>query len=73
VAVNSQDGWSLHFHPDYEPELYYLPDDPAQTSNIIADHRDQAERLHSAFLEFLRELGAAEDAIERCQQLGSTA
>ncbi len=73
VGVNSEDGWSLHFHHDYEPELYHLPEDPAQERNIIGGNQDQADRLQNAFLDFMREVGAAEDAIERCAQLGSTA
>jgi arylsulfatase A-like enzyme len=70
VAVNSEDGWALHFHPEYEPELYHMPEDPGEESNIIADHRDQADRLHTAFLDFLRELDASEPVIKRCAQLG---
>jgi len=60
VAVNSADGWSLHFHRDYEPELYYLPEDPAQERNLIEGNEDQAQRLHAAFAECLREVGASE-------------
>ncbi len=65
IAVNSADGWSLHFHPSYEPELYYLPEDPGQLSNVIADNREQAARLHVGFLDFLREVEAPAVTIER--------
>lgn len=65
VAVNSHDGWSLHVHPDYDPELYYLPEDPGQERNVVDEHRDQALQLHAAFIEFLREVDAPEEAIER--------
>ncbi|MCD6359407.1 MAG: sulfatase [Armatimonadetes bacterium] len=67
VAVNSADGWALHFHRDYEPELYYLPDDPAQENNIVAGNEDQADRLHGAFVEFLREVGASENVQDICR------
>ena len=66
IAVNSADGWALHFHRDYEPELYYLPDDPAQADNIVADNEDQAERLHGAFQEFLREIDASDGVRQVC-------
>lgn len=65
VAVNSADGWSLHFHPRYEPELYFLPADPGQQENVIAGNREQAQRLHAAFVEFLREVEAPAATIER--------
>ncbi len=67
IAVNSVDGLALHFHPEYEPELYYLPDDPAQENNIVADNADQADRLHAAFAEFLVELDASEGVREMCK------
>jgi len=66
VAVNSADGWALHFHREYEPELYYVPDDAAQEDNIIADNEEQADRLHGAFVKFLREVGASDGVIEMC-------
>jgi len=65
VAVNSADGWSLHFHPRYEPELYYLPADPGQEENVLEGNRDQAARLHSGFIDVLREVGAPAATIER--------
>jgi len=66
VAVNSTDGWALHFHPAYEPELYYLPDDRAQEDNVIAGNEEQADRLHGAFVEFLREVGASQKVQDMC-------
>ncbi len=65
IAVRSHDGWSLHFHPAYEPEVYRIPDDPGETNNIFEGNEDQAARLHAAFLDFLREVGAPEATIER--------
>ena len=65
IAVRAEDGWSLHFHPDYEPEVYFIPEDPGETENIFEGNEEQAERLHAAFIEFLREVGAPEATIER--------
>jgi hypothetical protein len=65
IAVRADDGWSLHFHPQYEPEVYFIPGDPGETENIFEGNEDQAERLHAAFMEFLREVDAPGDTIER--------
>ncbi|MGC9317553.1 MAG: sulfatase family protein, partial [Armatimonadota bacterium] len=70
IAVRAHDGWSLHFHPQYEPEVYYIPEDPGETDNIVEGNEAQAERLHAAFMEFLSEVGAPEATMER---LGSYA
>ncbi len=67
IAVNSADGWALHFHPAYEPELYYLPDDPPQENNIVAENAAQADRLHRAFVDFLREVQADQAVIDMCR------
>ncbi|MFW5869056.1 MAG: sulfatase [Armatimonadota bacterium] len=64
IAVRAEDGWSLHFHPRYEPEVYFIPEDPGETENVLEGNEDQAERLHAAFIEFLREVGAPEATIE---------
>ncbi len=65
IAVRAEDGWSLHFHPAYDPEVYYIPDDPGETENLFEGNEDQAERLHAAFIEFLRDVEAPGSTIER--------
>jgi len=65
IAVRAEDGWSLHFHPNYEPEVYFIPDDPGETENIFEGNEQQAGRLHAAFIAFLHEVGAPEATIER--------
>ncbi|MFO8082503.1 MAG: hypothetical protein R6V07_19660 [Armatimonadota bacterium] len=64
IAVRAEDGWSLHFHPNYEPEVYFIPEDPGETENVFEGNEDQAERLHAAFIEFLREVGAPVATVE---------
>ncbi|MFW6132833.1 MAG: sulfatase [Planctomycetota bacterium] len=41
------------------PALYDLSSDPQQTKNVIADHADEAGRLHRAFLQWLADHDAA--------------
>ena len=41
-------------------ELFYLPDDPGQERNVLADNPEVARRLHKALLELVEE--TAEDA-----------
>lgn len=65
IAVRAEDGWSLHFHPAYEPELFFLPDDPGETRNVIEGNEKHAERLHRGFLDFLAEIEAPAAIIER--------
>ena len=41
-------------------ELYNLTEDPEQTTNIIAQYPDVAERMHQAFIAFVKAHGASE-------------
>ena len=34
-------------------ELFYLPEDPDQERNLLGEHPDQAQRLHSILLELI--------------------
>lgn len=44
-------------------ELYYLPDDPQQETNLLWDHCDVARNLHAQFIAFLESQGTLEDYI----------
>jgi len=46
-----------------ENELYHLPSDPQQRHNIFSERKDVAKRLHSRFVEFLREVGISEERL----------
>ena len=41
-------------------ELYYLPDDPEQSHNLIEERPDVAERLYAAWIDFMTDHGASE-------------
>ena len=50
--------WALQYRgPDYPAELHNLRADPAQQTDLYAAHRGEAERLHGAYVEFLRAVG----------------
>ena len=38
-------------------ELFYLPDDPDQQKNVLAEHPEEAKRLHAALLQLIAESG----------------
>ena len=62
-TVTSRD-WAFICPPGNQPRaLYNLRDDPAQTTNIIADHQEIAGRLHAALLDWLRQLGAPAERV----------
>ena len=52
------------------PELYHLPSDPGQRSNVIQKHREVARSLHQRYLDFLSELGTAKELVNRRRHLG---
>jgi arylsulfatase A-like enzyme len=54
---------------DVEPELYHLPSDPAQQRNVFAQHRDEAKRLHEAYIALLESLGTNEEFVARRRDL----
>jgi arylsulfatase A-like enzyme len=47
------------------PELYDNDADPAQHHDVIAEHPDQARRLHAGLIDFLKTHDAPPEAIER--------
>jgi len=50
--------WTLHYRgQNFPAELYHLTEDPAETQNVFAEHRDEAKRLHAAHLDVLRSAG----------------
>ena len=52
-----------------DPTLYHLPSDPQQRDDVIDEHHSEAERLHSAHVEFLEELGMAEEYLRYRRRL----
>ncbi len=63
-AINDGE-WTLqHAGTAAEPELYHTAADPAQHSNVIAGHVEEAERLHARYLDYLGQLGCTEEQIE---------
>jgi len=57
--------WTLLFGAgDVEPELYHLPSDPQQRTNVFAKHPGEAKRLHSQFVRFLESVGTAEEYLK---------
>ena len=44
-----------------EPELYRIADDPGETVNLIDGARDEARRIHSEMLEWLKAHEATPD------------
>jgi len=52
-----------------DPALYHLPSDPQQEDNVIREHYAEAERLHGAHVEFLEELGMAEEYLRYRRRL----
>ena len=52
--------WSLLFSPDdNRSELYHLPTDPSQHSNVIASQSEVARDLHQRLVGFLRDTNVA--------------
>jgi arylsulfatase A-like enzyme len=50
--------WTLQYRgADHPAELHDLASDPAQLHNRYREHRDQAERLHDAYISLLERLG----------------
>ena len=36
-------------------ELFYMPEDPGQENNVIADHPEEARRLHDALRQLIED------------------
>jgi len=68
-AINDGE-WTLqHAGALAEPELYHTSEDPAQARDVLAEHPDQAQRLHAAYIEYLEQLGVRADLIDRRRPL----
>jgi arylsulfatase A-like enzyme len=60
----TDDRWALFDSPDRSQwHLFDLKSDPRQTSNVLAENRPEAERLHARLLEFLRQQGASPEIV----------
>ncbi len=69
-AINDGE-WTLeHAGALGEPELYHTSEDPAQLTNVISENLDEAERLHSAYIDYLERLGVHDDLLDRRRPLG---
>ena len=56
--------WTLIYGGTHAPsELYYLPDDPQQQTDLLNDQRDTARRLHAELVPFLKKAGLGEEYI----------
>jgi len=54
-SVIRTDEWAMvHWRTGVEPELYHLPTDPRETTNVYREHRSAAKDLRRAYLNFLR-------------------
>jgi arylsulfatase A-like enzyme len=56
--------WTLLYSVKDPCELYHLPSDPKQEKNVIKDHPEIARKLHSYFIEFLKETKTSEDLVK---------
>ena len=52
-----------------KPALYHLPSDPGQHNSVIDDNEAAANRLHAAYVQFLEELGMAEQYLRHRRTL----
>ncbi len=52
-----------------EPELYYLPDDPDQSKNILSKNKQKAKQIHSEFIKFLKETKTDEKIVSMWSEL----
>lgn len=53
-----------------EPELYYLPDDPRETRNLIHENRALAREIHQRYVRWLEEIGTPEEHLAGRRKLG---
>jgi len=65
----TDDRWALIFGGEDAAELYDVEKDAGQSENVIDDNEGEARRLHSAFVDFLKEVGAGDQVIERHGEL----
>ena len=60
--------WSYVSRPEDEPdELYNLDDDPRETSNLIDEHPEEAQRLAAAFGSYFRRRGSGPISVKGVQ------
>lgn len=45
----------------FEPELYYLPDDPQEKRNVISENKELAKEIHHRYVRWLEEMGTPEE------------
>ena len=58
--------WSYICSPDtWVSHLYNLEDDPDQLNNLIDTHSEVAERMHTALIAFLEEMGSPPERISK--------
>lgn len=50
-------------------ELYYIPEDPHQTKNIIDENMDIAKDIHAKLVKFLEDLGTREEILKYWRKL----
>ena len=56
--------WTLHIGGGRAPELYHLPEDPAQSNNVAGENFEKVEELETAFLDLMIEENAPAERIE---------
>jgi hypothetical protein len=80
----TEEGWCLHCdclpsswqlaHPgaariSIAPELYYLPDDPQETNNVIDANAGLAREIHKRYVAWLEAVGTPEEHLAGRQRL----
>jgi arylsulfatase A-like enzyme len=64
VTTVTAGDWSLLYSVDPgRSELYHLPSDPKQETDLIGDKSDVARELHQRLVRFMRETGLAESLL----------
>jgi arylsulfatase A-like enzyme len=48
-----------------KPKLYRFKEDPRETKDVMAEHPEEARRLHAKMIEWLVGMGTPKDAVER--------
>lgn len=55
--------WTLHVCPGRATVLNHTAEDPQQTRNVVADHRDQAQRLLEQLIQTVAAQGVDDDVV----------
>ncbi len=62
--------WSLLYSMDPGmSELYHLPSDPAQQTNLIATSQTEARELHRLLIQFMKDTGVAQNLLQPRMEL----